>query len=197
MDLALFDFDGTITDAESFPAFVRRAVPRSRLWIGSVLLAPLILAYRAGLISGTVVRAQIVRFAFRGAALQPVVDAGRAFAEEWIPARLRSEAMQRIAWHRARGDQVVVVSGAFDLYLAEWCRQHDLALVCSRLESIGEHLTGRYAGAQCVGAEKVQLIQRLFPRERYAQVHAYGDTVEDLAMLELADQRWYRGQLQA
>ena len=66
MDLALFDFDGTLTTCETFPGFVRRVVPRARLRWGGLLLAPLVLGYRLGLVPGTRVRAAIVRIGLRG-----------------------------------------------------------------------------------------------------------------------------------
>ena len=64
MDLALFDFDGTITTHETMPAFVRATVSRPRLVVGSVLLWPLIIGYPRGLVSGSRVRAAIVRIAY-------------------------------------------------------------------------------------------------------------------------------------
>lgn len=51
MDLALCDFDGTITVDPTYPAFVRFAVhPRRKLFSG-IILTPLILGYRIGLLS--------------------------------------------------------------------------------------------------------------------------------------------------
>ena len=44
MDLALFDFDGTVDP--TYPAFVRFAVRRSRKLLGGFVLTPLILGYR-------------------------------------------------------------------------------------------------------------------------------------------------------
>jgi phosphoserine phosphatase len=43
MNLALFDFDGTITTREMLPDFFRLAIPSHRLFIGKILLAPLII----------------------------------------------------------------------------------------------------------------------------------------------------------
>ncbi len=91
--------------------------------------------------------------------------AGERFAREALPPVLRPEAMAHIAWHKQRGDTVVVVSGGFDVYLSQWCRTHGLELICSKLEVVGGTLTGRYDDAQCVGDEK----PRRF-RERYALV---------------------------
>jgi HAD superfamily hydrolase (TIGR01490 family) len=193
VNLALFDFDGTITTREMLPDFFRLAIPRRRLLAGQVLLAPLIVGYRLGWVPGTVVRAAIVRFGFTGL---PVGDYGAfaaAFATQVLPGVLRPEVMQRIAWHRAQGDQVVVVSGGLDVYLAHWCREHGLDLVCSVLEQRDGRLTGRYQGAQCVRAEKARRVERHYPRANYDEVYAYGDTVEDRELLALATRKFYRG----
>ena len=51
-DLALFDFDGTLTTREMLPYFFRRAIPRPKRWFGTALLAPLIVGYRLGWVPG-------------------------------------------------------------------------------------------------------------------------------------------------
>lgn len=197
MNLALFDFDGTITTRELFPDFIRQVVPPQRLALGKVLLGPLVVGYRMGLVSGTTVRARIADFAFRGRPVDEIAQAGERFAEEVVAQALRPEAMTRIDWHRAQGDTVVVVSGAFDVYLSHWCARHGLEWMCSPLESQGGELTGRYLGAQCVGAEKARRVRERYDLSSYALVYAYGDTNEDRALLALAHRRVYRWQEQA
>ena len=194
MNLALFDFDGTITTRETFPDFIKLAVKPRRLAIGKLLFAPLVAGYRLGLVPATLVRASIVRFAFGGVAEEGISSAGEAFARDVLPQLLRPEAMQRIQWHKARGDTVVVVSGGFDLYLSHWCSQHGLALVCSKLESAGGVFTGRYLGTQCVGAEKCRRVREHYDVAGVPKVYAYGDTSEDLAMLGMAHEKYFRWQ---
>ncbi len=193
MNLALFDFDGTITTREMLPDFFRRAIPRRRLLIGQVLLAPLIVGYKLGVVPGTVVRAAIVRFGFTGLPFAGYEAVGAVFATDVLPGVLRPEVMQRIAWHQAQGDQVVVVSGGLDIYLAHWCRGHGLDLLCSSLERQDGRLTGFYEGAQCVRAEKARRVREHYPPGNYAEVYAYGDTVEDRELLALASRKFYRG----
>jgi phosphatidylglycerophosphatase C len=192
-DLALFDFDGTLTTREMLPDFFRRAIPRQRLWLGQALLAPLIIGYRLGWVPGTMVRAAIVRVGLSGLPLVDYRRHGEAFANEVLPGVLRADAMARLHWHQARGDTVVVVSGAFDVYLEPWCRQHGVALICSALEHDGQRLTGRYLGPQCVRAEKPARVVARYDLARFERVHAYGDTVEDLDLLAIAHHRHYRG----
>lgn len=197
MNLALFDFDGTLTDRELFPDFMHFAVTPRRLAIGRVVLAPVVVGYKLGLVSGVATRACLVDFAFRGRSEDELRDAGERFAREIVPAALRPEAMARLQWHREQGDTVVVVSGAFDLYLSHWCARHGLDLLCSSLESRDGVMTGRYAGAQCAGAEKARRVRERYDLSRFDTVYAYGDTREDRELLALAQRRWYRGQEQA
>jgi HAD superfamily hydrolase (TIGR01490 family) len=194
MNLALFDFDGTITTKETYPYFIRAAVAPRRLAIGWLLLGPLVLGYRLGLVPGRLLRALIVRIGLAGRDAAEIQAAGERFAREVLPGMVRPQALDRIRWHQARGDTVVVVSGGLDVYLDAWRRQHGLELICSRLESRDGRLTGRYSGRDCVSAEKSRRVRERFCLEAFDQVYAYGDTHEDLDLLELADRRWYRWQ---
>jgi phosphatidylglycerophosphatase C len=194
MNLALFDFDGTITQREMFADFIRAAVSMRRRLAGTLLFGPMLAGYKLGLVSGNVIRASVVQFGFRGVPVEVVDEAGRRFALDVLPTALRPDALERIHWHRQQGDRVMVVSGALDVYLAHWCRQHGLDLLCSRLETRGGVLTGRYRGAQCVGAEKSRRIREVLNLNEFPVIYAYGDTHEDLDMLRLAHRRYYRGQ---
>jgi phosphatidylglycerophosphatase C len=194
MALALFDFDGTITIRETMPDFIRIATRPFRLLLGKILLLPIIVGYKAGFVSGSVARASICRFCFWQIPISEVEVHGERFARTVLPNLLRQRAMDRIAWHKARGDTVVVVSGGLDLYLSFWCREHNLELLCSKLQMQRGVLTGRYLGSQCVRAEKARLVQERFPPGNYSRVFAYGDTPEDRELLALADEPFYRWQ---
>ena len=191
-DLALFDFDGTLTTRETFPDFMRYAVPRWRLLAGGALLAPVVFGYRRGWVAGNPTRASIVQVGLRGVQARRLRAQGDAFAREVLPGLLRPEAMEKLAWHRGRGDRIVVVSGGLDVYLAPWCAAQGLELACSVLAERSGRITG-YAGVQCVGEEKVRRIRAFCDPKAYVAIHAYGDTHEDMAMLAMAQHRTYRG----
>jgi phosphatidylglycerophosphatase C len=194
MNLALFDFDGTITTREMFPDFMYYAIAPGRLATGRILLSPLIIGYKLGVVSGTLVRASIVRFGFAGVSVDQFEVSGRNFADTILPTALRQEALDRIAWHKAQGDKIVVVSGAFDIYLSHWCNLHKLDLICSSLAYKDKKLTGHYHGEQCVGPEKVRRVQERYDLKDYPVIYAYGDTKEDLDLLSIAHKRYYQWQ---
>jgi hypothetical protein len=95
-DLALFDFDGTITVDPTYPEFVRFAVHPGRKLGGGIILAPLILAYRLGLLSDRRIRWAISRVAFWGDDPVRLRRLGANDAREVLPRLIRPEAVERI-----------------------------------------------------------------------------------------------------
>ena len=194
MTLALFDFDGTLTTHETMPVFVRRSVSPRRLLFGQLALAPLIIGYKLRVVSGRLVRRAIVRVGYRGVRAAVLEAHGEAFARDYLPRVLRPEAMKRLKWHRELGHRVVVVSGGLDVYLAPWCKSQGLELVCSALEQREGVLTGRYLGRQCVLHEKVRRVRAACDLLAHETIYAYGDTPEDVPLLELATHAYLDGQ---
>lgn len=80
--------------------------------------------------------------------------------------------MQRIAWHQARGDTVVVVSASLDVYLRPWCQQHNLELLCSEVEFQNGAATGKYQGGDCSGLAKKARILANYALTDYEAIFA-------------------------
>ncbi|NJC36583.1 HAD superfamily hydrolase (TIGR01490 family) [Xanthomonas arboricola] len=194
MHLALFDFDHTITTCDSYARFLRKVATPAQLATAKWQVGPWVLGYRLGMVSAAALRARVTRIVFSDRRLDEVAAHGADFARTALPGVLRAEVMQRIDWHQAQGHEVVLVSASLDLYLQPWCAQHDLSLICNRLEHHAGVLSGRYADGDC-GPRKAAQIRLRYDLSQYECVHAYGDSREDKPMLALAQQRWYRGKL--
>lgn len=192
MDLAVFDFDGTITIKGTYPGFIRFAVRPGRKLVGGVILSPLIAGYRCRLASDRGIRRAISKVGFWGEEPERLSELGERYADEVLPDLIRPAALERIAWHRTRGDRVVVVSATLDVYLAPWCRKLGVDVICTHLEARYGRLTGTYMGGDCSGKEKARRISERYALADYATVYAYGDTEEDRQMLEMADKKYFR-----
>ena len=191
-DLALVDFDHTVTTCDSYARFLRSiATPRQRA-LAPWTVGPWMAAYKLRLLSAAALRRRVTRIVFSGRDIAEVEAAGRRYADEQLPALLRPEMMARIAWHRARGDIVVLVSGSLDAYLRPWCDAHGLALICNRLAVVDGRCTGHYLHGDR-GEHKADDIRAAYDLSTFARVHAYGDSREDRPMLALAQERWWRG----
>jgi HAD superfamily hydrolase (TIGR01490 family) len=192
MNLALFDFDGTMTNRDTWTPFLRLAARRPRMFAGRVLLAPVVVGYRFGMVSASAGRQIAVRVGLQGEDAAAVRRLGSEYAMTMLPRAIRKMALERIEWHKAQGDHVTLVSAGLDVYLAPWCEYHGLDYICTTLEQRGRRLTGRYLEGDCCGAEKVRRILQRIDLSRYDVVYAYGDSFEDREMLDLAHRKFYR-----
>jgi phosphatidylglycerophosphatase C len=191
MNLALFDFDNTITTGDTYTPFIRRTAGGARLLAGTVLLAPLLVAYRLGFLPATRLRAAMTWVCYRGRSERAVHAAGVRYAAG-LSACVREEARARLDFHRERGDHVVVVSASLDAYLGPWCEAQGFDLICTELEGRGGVLTGRVRGGDCTGEEKARRVRARYRLDDYPVVYAYGDCAEDEALLALADKAYLR-----
>jgi HAD superfamily hydrolase (TIGR01490 family) len=191
MNLALFDFDGTITRGDTWTPFLRYSATRTRIATATVLLSPLIVGYKAGWISARRSRPLVARVAFAGKPADAVRNVGRTYAREVLPRVVRQQALERIDWHKSQGDQVVVVSASLDVYLKPWCEAHGVDVICTELEQRGGRLTGGYGRHECSAADKVIRIRERYDLAHYRVIYAYGDTDEDREMLDIAHEKYF------
>jgi phosphatidylglycerophosphatase C len=193
VNLALFDFDGTITYGDTFTPFIHFAVSARRIVVGTLRLSPMIVGYKLGRVPATKMRAAIVRAAFQGRDEREVSELGARYSQR-LARGVRPHALEKIRWHQAQGDVVVVVSASLDSYLRGWCQELGLALICTELEHEAGVLTGKYAGGDCTGLEKARRVRERYDLSQYPVVYAYGDTPEDYELLRLANKRYFRWQ---
>jgi HAD superfamily phosphoserine phosphatase-like hydrolase len=132
MNIAFFDFDGTITFSDTFASFVDYSSSRRRVLCGTLLLSPLILGYRLRVLGAARLRQSVVRFGFRGRSESELRSLGARYGREVLPTLVRPNARARIEWHKQRGDVVVVVSASLDVYLEAWCEAMGLALLANQ-----------------------------------------------------------------
>ncbi|MCG8641781.1 MAG: HAD-IB family hydrolase [Desulfobacterales bacterium] len=192
MNLALFDFDGTITNCDTFTRFIYYSISLRRKLLGTVILSPFVLGYKLGFVSAPFLRPLISKVAYYGISESTLIPIGKKFAKDILPSVLRPRAIQQIIWHKNRGDKIVLVSASLSVYLSEWCNEYGIDLICSELETHKGVYTGNYSGKDCSGREKIKRVLNNYNLEEYSSVYAYGDTEEDKEMLKAAHHRFYR-----
>lgn len=101
--------------------------------------------------------------------------------------------MEKLQHHLKNGDDVVIVSASLSLYLAPWCQEHKVKLICSHAAIRNGKLTGRYKGEDCGKGVKARLVQQEYNLKNYNTIYAYGDTDEDWELLNLAHVKYMCG----
>ncbi len=111
--------------------------------------------------------------------------AGDVLSEFLLP-RVQQAAVRRIRAHRRRGDRVVLLTGALDFLVAPLGHLAD-AVVAARLVEREGQFTGELAEPPLTADGRASTVAALAEAHsvELADVHAYGDAVSDLPMLEL------------
>lgn len=191
-EVVAFDFDGTLSVADSFTAFLRwRAGPWAWAW-GLVRLAPALLAYLGHRDRG-VLKAASVRVFLAGTDRAVLEADAERFAHAVWPRFMRPDALA--AWEDwgRKGAHRVIVTASPDLTVAPFARRLGAeALLGTQLAfDARDRLSGAFAGANCRGDEKVRRLEAAYgPDVRI--LAAYGDTSGDAEMLARAEKPGFR-----
>ncbi|MDC0610312.1 HAD-IB family phosphatase [Vibrio sp.] len=193
MNLALFDFDGTITSEDTYSKFIFYSTSKWRLGFGYLFAWPIVTSYWLGWVKPSVTRPIVSRIAFAGRRVKVIEDIAHKYVAEYLPSVIRPEMHAKIAWHQEQGDDIFVVSASVDIYLRLWCEQQGIGLVCSELKTCGAYFTGGYVQGDCSLERKVTFLQPHINLSNYQTIYAYGDSDEDKPLLGIADVKYYQG----
>jgi phosphatidylglycerophosphatase C len=191
MQLALFDFDGTLTDRDTMLAFCRHVRGSLRFWAGMVWLTPVFAMMALKWMPAETAKVHFLRHFLGGMTRYELEIWARSFANE-VDAWMRPGALERLAWHQEAGHDVAVVSASVDIWLLPWMERRGLRCLCSRAAYEEDVFTGALDGPNCNYEEKVRRVNEAFDLLTYIRIYAYGDSKGDSAMLALAHESSFR-----
>jgi phosphatidylglycerophosphatase C len=185
--LALFDFDGTITNSDTLFLFTASAVSPSTYWLGLSVLTPVLVLHKLGVISAQRTKEIFLSWYFKGVSAQEFNAHGSAFAGS-IDRIVRPKAMDKIREHQESGDRIVIVSASAENWIRDWAAKNGLELLATRLEVVDSRITGKIAGQNCNANEKVNRINAYLNLKDYESVVVYGDSKGDREMMALGSE---------
>lgn len=190
--IAFFDFDGTITTKDTLLEFIRFYKGGFSFYTGFLLNSPFIVAFKLGIISNHSAKQKVLRYFFKGESAEDFTRKSDAFSKNEIPKLLRPKALEEIKQLQDAGFNIVVVSASAENWIAGWASSLNLQLMGTRLEVQNNKITGKFAGNNCHGEEKVCRIREQFDLSQYREIYAYGDSSGDKPMLSLANISFYK-----
>ncbi|WP_321957962.1 HAD family hydrolase [Paraburkholderia bannensis] len=193
--IAAFDFDGTITTSDSFRAFMLDAAGSTRFVLAALRCLPWLAGIAPGWSDRGRTKARFLRAALGPVRRDALEAAAQRFVDKGLPDLLRPEMLARIREHQALGHEVVLVSASPSIYLRKWAPTVGIATVlASELDWRDGVYTGRLAGRNCWGPEKVARLRAWWGDKAPATLYAYGDSRGDREMAQLANHAWIRGE---
>ena len=192
MQLALFDFDGTITTDDSLLKFIRFVVGDRRFLLGLVVLSPMLVLYKLKLIPNYKAKQYLLSWFFKGMRKVDFFKVANEYSLVHIDKILRPKAIEKINWHKNQGHKVVVVSASIECWLRPWCEKNGLELIATKLEIKDDIVTGKLLSKNCYGVEKANRIKEIYNLKDFEYIYSYGDSSGDKQMLELAHEKFYK-----
>ena len=190
--LALFDFDGTLTNRDSFIDFIKFYKGKFSFIIGFVLLLPVLVLFKLRVLKNSEAKEIVLTYFFKNTPLQAFQEKCNDFGTNVIPGIIKPSALKAIHDHLQKGDRVIIITASAENWLSHWCSNMGVELISTQLEVKDGLLTGKILGANCYGMEKILRLKRYLRVEDYKEIYAYGDSKGDLPMLELAGHKFYK-----
>lgn len=191
-NLALFDFDGTITTKDSLADFIQYAVGKPTYHMGLLKLSPMLTAYTLKLIPNHIAKEKLIGHFFKGWDVDRFKKLAEQYSLEQIDNITRPKAIEKIKWHQEQGHKIVIVSASMEYWLKAWCDKNNIDLISTHLEVKDNKLTGKFASKNCYGIEKANRVQETYNIGDYSHIYVYGDSRGDKELLTLADESFYK-----
>lgn len=191
-ELALFDFDGTITYSDTLLQFIGYARGGIRLITGFAFLSPVLILNQLKIISSKRAKEIVLSFFFKGVPIIEFQELCDRFGEEYLPRLIRPKAWDAIRELKRKDVRIVIVSASPENWIVKWAALQGLEVIATKLEVNNGIITGRISGENCKGQEKIARIKDYLNLSAFEKIAAYGDSSADKPMLGLATQKFYR-----
>jgi len=191
MTIAAFDFDGTLTRKDTLWEFTRYVAGTGKWMMGIVHLIPVLVGFKLGKISNQTAKERVLTHFLGGMDAEELYHLGERFAVEKLPGILRMHALEKLLWHSEEGHRCYIVTASLDIWVKAFADQYHLELVSSLPEIKDGIFTGKIAGKNCRGPEKVRRLTAALGDHVPDLTYAYGDSGGDRELLAWADRGGY------
>src|ERR1700754_5031841 len=139
--LVLFDFDGTITNKDSFLDFIFFSTPKIKVIIGLLYTALLVAAYKLKLMARDRAKENVFSFFFKNMAEKKILDLGEAYCNSRINKILRKDALEALAVQQQLDREICIVTASASYWIKPWCDKNNYQLLCTGYETKAGKLT--------------------------------------------------------
>lgn len=191
--IAVFDFDGTLTRRDTLLPFLAWACGRRALSRALLSATPTAARARMGRLDDTAhprdaSKAVLLDQLLTGREQDWFTERGAQFAST-LDRRLRPDVMARLTWHRDHGHELVIVSASLHTYLDHFAADHGFDhVIAVEMQVTDGVLDGGLVGPNVRGPEKaVRLCKWIGDDLDQVQLWAYGNSSGDRELLAMAD----------
>ena len=192
VNLALFDFDGTLTTRDSFICFLQFTHGLFYFYLAFFCLLPILISYKLKVLRNDMAKEYVLKFFYRGWKKERLEAAGEAWVRSKLSSILIEDGIKKLEEHRENGDEVWLVTASCRPWIEPWCSAINLNFICTEMEYVDGKATGRLLHGNNYGPEKEKRIRMSIDLSRFTSIYAYGDSSGDTEMLNLSTHPHYK-----
>lgn len=196
--IAFFDFCETLANfqtADAFVDFVRKKSNRKRMQLlenlQKVFKSTRIIYIIQILIKKRYpVNKCLKLYQLKGFSISEIDSYAKDYYYSVVKPNLIPRLIQELLQLKSEGWKIVLVSGGYDVYLHEFAKDYGVDDVIST--SISFHngvCTGRMNGPDCLGVNKVVLLDKLYKRDNIIS-KSFSDSISDIPFLRWTDESY-------
>jgi HAD superfamily hydrolase (TIGR01490 family) len=189
--VGVFDLDGTLTRSDTYLAYLLGVLSMRPARLLRTWRLPFdVLLFRCGLRDNSWLKQRFLRAILGGLTDADLRHWTQRFVDRLMEDGLRQAGLATLRHHQSQAHRTILLSASLDIYVREIAARLEFSdCVCTSAErDMDGRLTGRLAGENCHGPEKLRRMERLFgPARQHVHVVAYGDHRSDLPLLRWAD----------
>lgn len=190
--LAVFDFDGTITQKDTFIDFLVISFGRKRLFLTLLKYAFQGLAYAIGIYPNYKYKELIFSAYFKGKTEDFANKLGEKYAKERIPKICYPQALECISSHRIQGHDLILLTASPAFWIQAWSDPLGFDIIPTKFETNNGVFTGKIEGKNCYGKEKISRLNDKYDVTAYAESYGYGDSKSDMYFMQLMKEYYYK-----
>lgn len=197
--IAFFDFDGTISKQDTFFPFIMFFSDQSgrfiRLWLSTPYFFILLCLYMCKIMTNHTIKQKIMVAMLKGISEEEIDRIAEQFVGENLEKYVKPDIFSLLQKHLDQKHEVIIVSANLDVFLVPWAKKYGIKAVVSTQLEVDEqaYLTGRIAGRNCYGPEKVRRIKEYLGATHIKDMfsYGYGDSKGDYEMLDFVHEPYW------
>ncbi len=190
--LYLFDFDGTITNNDSFIHFLTSMLGAQKVFFKVVYHFPRILYTLLTNKRKSKVKELLLGLFFKGKTEQELIDLGKKYSDRYLDQIVRPKAIAYIKAIDRDDSDVFLISASVDIWLRNFANSNEMQLIATKLSYESNCFTGKFEGENCKGIEKVNRLRKIVNLNDYQEIISFGDSNGDKEMLEISSSKNYK-----
>ena len=156
--VAYFDFDGTITNSDTFVPFLIYAIGYLRFVVKLPQTVVILILYGLKIITNERAKERMLTALTRGLSFAYLDGKAREFALYKLDRYIKPEIYTKLEYHIEHGHKIILVSANLALYLNYWAKRHNVDdVIATEIEFIDGKCSGKLKTRNCYGIHKTNL----------------------------------------